>query len=151
MTKTQQPQPTTAKHTNHFEEDRFKSRLEAHQFLVNSGFKKSNSQFYRDCENGLLPIARDGSLSRHDVLDYARNFKTEHLAKYPRCPLLDKGIRNEARKQERRLKKIQEHLTRFFEAAQPEITAAIEADSGIEEKIKEIRLLFKEILEQAFP
>ncbi len=45
MTKTQQPQPTTAKHTNHFEEDRFKSRLEAHQFLVTADSKKVTPNF----------------------------------------------------------------------------------------------------------
>lgn len=104
MIKQRQQKPATAARANHFDEDRLKNRIEAHRFLIKNGFKRSQSQFFDDCAKGFLLVAEDGSLSRHDVLEYGRSIVSD-LNKIPSCPFIEKAIKKEAKRQARIQKK----------------------------------------------
>jgi len=145
-------QPTPAKLDMDFEQDRLKNRLAAHRFLVEKGFNRSKTQFFRDCANGFLPVAKDGSLSRQDVLEYARNFKTERMNnKVPFCPFIEmsikKATRRQARIQQRQIKALREEIPSIMERC---LVDWLTKDPGFGEKEPEVRILFKDTITAIF-
>ena len=52
--------------------ERFKNRKQAFDWLKAEGYKVSQGKFYKDCERGFPAVHRDGTVSRWQVLEYAR-------------------------------------------------------------------------------
>lgn len=56
----------------------FRTRKEAHQWLVDNGFKISQGKFYQDCKNNGFPyVNRDASVSKYQVMEYGRGLQEE--------------------------------------------------------------------------
>ncbi len=54
------------------ESERFKNRKQAHTWLESLGYKISKSKFYQDCNDGSPAVAKDGSVSKFQVLTYGQ-------------------------------------------------------------------------------
>lgn len=50
--------------------ERFAHRKAAAEWLQANGYKVSRAKFYEDCKTGFPAVAKDGSLSRYQVLQY---------------------------------------------------------------------------------
>ena len=136
---------------NHFEQDRLKNRLEAYRFLNGSGFKRGKTQFFDDCRDGLIPMAKDGSISRYDVLEYGRNLKSEIMNRVPFCPFIERAIKKAVKKQSR----IQQKQIEALREEIPEIMEKCLVDwltktPDLGEKEPEVRILFKDTLTGIF-
>jgi hypothetical protein len=55
------------------EDDAFANKLEAWQYLQDSGWQIGRSQFYEHCKQGRLPRGKDGRYLRANVDRYAEN------------------------------------------------------------------------------
>ena len=56
----------------------FGNRKEAHQWLIDNGFKISQGKFYQDCKkNGFPYFNRDGRVSKYQVMEYGRGLQEE--------------------------------------------------------------------------
>jgi len=59
------------------ENDRFKNRIQALNWLQAQGYKVSQGKFYGDCKDGFPTIHKDGTLSRFQVMQYGQQLDIE--------------------------------------------------------------------------
>jgi len=65
------------------EGERFKNRIQAHNWLQSQGYKISRGKFYNDCEAGFPAVHKDGSVSRFQVLQYGQQLDVERRSVAP--------------------------------------------------------------------
>lgn len=136
-------EPATTR-DNHFEQDRLKNRLEAHRFLNENGFKRGKTQFFSDCRDGLIYVAKDGSISRHDVLEYGRSLKSEIMNRVPFCPFIERAIKKELKRQSRiqqkQIKTLRNEIPAIMEKC---LVEWLTRTPELGEKEPEVRTLFE--------
>lgn len=59
--------------------ERFANRMEAVRWLQDQGYQIGKTKLYEDCQAGMLAVARDGSLSKFDVLLYGTSLEDKGL------------------------------------------------------------------------
>lgn len=59
------------------EGERFKTRIQALNWLQKQGYKVSQGKFYQDCKSGFPSIHKDGSISRYQVMQYGQQLDVE--------------------------------------------------------------------------
>jgi len=57
--------------------ERFPNRKRAYDWLVAEGLKRSISQFYADCDTGFPTVGKDGTVSRLQMMEYAKKIDVE--------------------------------------------------------------------------
>jgi len=65
------------------EGERFKNRIQAHNWLQSQGYKISRGKFYNDCEAGFPAVHKDGPVSRFQVLQYGQQLDVERRSIAP--------------------------------------------------------------------
>lgn len=65
------------------EGERFKNRIQAHNWLQSQGYKISRGKFYNDCEAGFPAVHKDGTVSRYQVLQYGQQLDVERRSIAP--------------------------------------------------------------------
>ncbi len=58
--------------------ERFKSRKKALDWLQGQGHKVSQGKFYQDCKAGFPYVAKDGSVSKYQVMVYAKGLDEQN-------------------------------------------------------------------------
>lgn len=56
----------------------FRNRKEAHQWLLDNGYKISQGKFYQDCKQNAFPyVNKDGTVSKYQVMEYGQGLREE--------------------------------------------------------------------------